>query len=287
MCCKTINFEEYQTKVLELYAEVNEILTSLGIKNWGHSGTLLGIIRHDNDFIPWDDDIDLMVLSKEWESNLESIIKKTEERGLHFFDFKFIDTEQSSDLKFAKIFSKETYNVEIDGVITKSRPFIDIFFAVPTDSFDKEYKWSWYRFLLLIQWTTKPGFNRYLSSKNKVKSFIMNLISYPVKLVFWEKKVSSFLDKPFKNYDGDWNTVRRCDKWLNRKVIYNINEGLIDSKIRNESILINKNYIEELIKSYGENWSEEKKVLPHIIDPASTEFQRNDYIEKKINEKTN
>ncbi len=62
-----ISFSEYQEHVLSLFKDISDIFLSQNVKYWAHSGTLLGIIRHNNSLIPWDDDIDIMISYKEWE----------------------------------------------------------------------------------------------------------------------------------------------------------------------------------------------------------------------------
>lgn len=54
--------------------EVKKILDSLKVKFWFRGGTLLGAVR-DKSFIPWDNDIDLMMLAKDWEPSMLEIFK--------------------------------------------------------------------------------------------------------------------------------------------------------------------------------------------------------------------
>lgn len=53
-------FGEYKDIAIELLKETIQILDEFNINHCLISGTLLGYVRH-NDFIPWDDDIDLIV----------------------------------------------------------------------------------------------------------------------------------------------------------------------------------------------------------------------------------
>jgi hypothetical protein len=61
LCQKyNIGFGEYKEDAIRLLSTVVTILEEYHITYSVISGTLLGLIRHD-DFIPWDDDIDLIV----------------------------------------------------------------------------------------------------------------------------------------------------------------------------------------------------------------------------------
>lgn len=262
----TINFKEYQEKVLDLYEEVYLLLEELGIKWWIHSGALLGLVRHDNELIPWDDDIDIMVTSKQWEENLSKIKSKVEMKGYSLIDFKFIQTNVRADIKFAKIIAKDSYAVEYNGKVTDgtTRPFIDIFFACPSETFSNR-KWRKYERLSKTQWIYRKGFDRFTTEKLKPRlTFWANLGSYPLKVIRNKKKVEKFLNKPF-NSKGDWSKVKRADNWSGRNFEYDLNAGLIEGRLAGRKAIYSKNYEEELICSYGNDWNTTKKRNPHLF----------------------
>lgn len=66
---ESYGFGEYKSQAIKLLKTTIDILNEFEINHFLISGTLLGYVRH-NDFIPWDDDIDILVD--------ESIIKKKE-----------------------------------------------------------------------------------------------------------------------------------------------------------------------------------------------------------------
>ncbi|MDG1733776.1 MAG: LicD family protein [Thalassotalea sp.] len=59
---------------------VLELLKKHNIECFAHSGTLLGIARHEG-FIPWDDDIDVMV-PESYENEIEAFLQDIENYGL-------------------------------------------------------------------------------------------------------------------------------------------------------------------------------------------------------------
>lgn len=285
---KTIKFSEYKEKVVELYENVYKILDKNNITWWIHSGTLLGLKRHNGKMIPWDDDIDIMVPANQWKEKIYTIDADLNQLNYKLIDWTFTDLRIRSDAWFAKIYSNEEYNVISDDGKFKSpypqRPFIDIFYSVPSESFDKEWKWKKYEFYVKIQWTLRPGFDRYLAAKNnKQKNFLMNFISYPMKFFFKEENVLKYLEKPFNENEG-WNKVRRADPWATRKVIYNLKTGLVENKFEGKKTFHNKEWEQELIETFGKDWNIEAYTTPHIFLEYYGKWERANEIKKILDE---
>ena len=70
-----------QTLCLELLSFINKICIKYDIKWWLDYGTLLGSIRHEN-FIPWDDDIDIGMMRKDYHRFIEIIYEEIEKNNL-------------------------------------------------------------------------------------------------------------------------------------------------------------------------------------------------------------
>ena len=59
-----------QRKQLEILLEFDRVCNEMGLNYSISSGTLLGAIRHKG-FIPWDDDVDVVMLREDYEKFLE------------------------------------------------------------------------------------------------------------------------------------------------------------------------------------------------------------------------
>lgn len=147
---KKISLEEQKRIQLEMLIEFDEICKKNDIKYSLSYGTLLGAIRHKG-FIPWDDDVDIMMPMEE----IEKLKKIFSSDNMLFCD---IDTVKHYAYHFPRIAHKSTYSH--DGMIGKSYGVcIDIYpvSLIPRsqdkqDAFFEEGKKLLERRLLLIRW---------------------------------------------------------------------------------------------------------------------------------------
>jgi len=72
-------------KLFNLFKTLTKILNENNIDYIISCGTLLGYCRHNNSFIPWDDDIDLFLVEKDL-NKLKQVIKKTFTNNEYYFD---------------------------------------------------------------------------------------------------------------------------------------------------------------------------------------------------------
>lgn len=278
---KIITFKEYQKKVLDLYEEIYLIFDSLSIRWWVHSGTLLGIVRHKNKMIPWDDDIDMMLTIKDWRNHNREIIKKLEEKNIYTFDF-YLKLDHLSSFPFIKFVSNEKFLVKNEEQVTDEAvsPFVDLFLSCPSAEFTQK-EWNKIKKWHNIKWIFGKGFDRCLHCQNsKIKKNLLNLFTYPIKL-FNSKESFSFYSKRAEESESDWQIVKRFDKWSGRKNYWNLKSGLLETKIENKKAYIAKNYEKELKEEFGLYWNIEKREIPHIFKNQKN-FKRDVYISNFI-----
>ena len=72
---------DLQLTLLDMLIQIDEICTKNNIKYSLSSGTVLGAVRHGG-FIPWDDDLDLMLMRDEYEKFLNLPETEFSSRGL-------------------------------------------------------------------------------------------------------------------------------------------------------------------------------------------------------------
>lgn len=122
-----------QLELLELLDEVARICKENNIQWWLSSGTLLGAARHEG-FIPWDDDIDIVMLRKDFR-RFDRLMRKAELGD-------YVYHSMSTDIEYVYLFSKfRRKDGEVDEGHRRSRyykhkgQFIDIFAIERTSYF--------------------------------------------------------------------------------------------------------------------------------------------------------
>ena len=121
----TFDFEKYKipetTKeiLLTMMEKIHSILNKHNIKYWVDGGSLLGAVRHKG-MIPWDDDIDLGVLDKDFEKLIPLFLKE-----LYADDMQIKVQRTTKDM--IKVFVSDLWfkNKETGQII--GTPTIDIF----------------------------------------------------------------------------------------------------------------------------------------------------------------
>ncbi|MGN0673918.1 MAG: LicD family protein [Anaerovoracaceae bacterium] len=159
-----------QKKLFELFLEVHEICVKYDIVYYLAGGTLIGALRHKG-FIPWDDDMDLMMTRNEFEKFKEAFVK--EQKKDRFLDCQDFDRDYPNMLaRYTDSASSAIHNNQVlgDGV---AGYVIDILVLDPVP--DKEtYKKYTKRLMLysdLVNQSTMYSF-RFGWNKDEYKEYM-------------------------------------------------------------------------------------------------------------------
>lgn len=186
---------------LDILSEIIRIVTKHNIQYFTVGGTTLGAIRH-NGFIPWDDDIDIGMLRKDYNRFL-SVAEKELNGKYYLLNF---NKNKNFPSYFTKVFKKGTKFVEEESRKLKYEKgiFVDIFpfDNLPNDDKQrKKYEHKIYRlnqlFKSKILWKIS---NVSVSDRSLVKKIIrvvLHLLLIPVSRRFLYKK----LDKAMTKYN--------------------------------------------------------------------------------------
>lgn len=119
------SLSEGKKLMIEILKYIEEICKENDLQYFVVAGTLLGAVRHKG-FIPWDDDIDI-IMTKEDHLKLIEAIKNDNNERFGILD-KSIDPNYP--LELSKVIMKDTacvLNDELKSVQNKSEVFVDVF----------------------------------------------------------------------------------------------------------------------------------------------------------------
>lgn len=259
---KELNTKEIKEEGIRILKSVHDFCTENKIRYSLFYGTLLGAIRH-NGYIPWDDDIDIVMPREDYERFITKF-------GDSEFGVMTCYNNKYYYLPYAKVYSKDTLKKE--NIKTNKKYSIgfniDIF---PLDLF-----------------STKEGFD---AAKQKERKLLkrLNISIFPQKIrsfkellvgiisvLFWTfrkyNKYSKKIDSFFLNYDrkndeknfyvGNGTYEYKAELIFSNKLF----DNLIYHKFENCEFLITSDYDSALRQVYGDYMSlpsKEEQVTHH------------------------
>ncbi|MBR5523667.1 MAG: LicD family protein [Clostridia bacterium] len=252
---------------LDLLEKLQEVCDRHGLRYYACGGTLLGAIRHKG-FIPWDDDIDVVMLREDYEKLLA--VAPQEFAEPYFFQTSFNDKNYSRG--HAQLRNSNTtaiLNSERGHFVFNQGIFIDIFplDAVPDDPVQQQAHrrqvnvWN----KLLAASVRYPGSVK----KNKIKSLIHLFAS-----VIPYRWLYRGLEKACRKYNGkDTQRVAMIsfdtfsDRWVFPRRCFN---EVQKAPFENTEIVIPAGYDEMLTIAYGDYMTMKKENSYHagiFFDP--------------------
>ncbi len=254
---------------LELLLKFDEICKKYKLKYQLMSGTLLGAVRHKG-FIPWDDDIDVCMLRKDYEEFLKSC--SSEELGNNYF-LQTNKTDPSSVIQFAKLRKNNTIFEPENEVGSSSHKgiYIDIFPLdnVKPNTEDGNKQYSDFKFYYSIVTSTVKS--RVKTSKTpwkKVLRYCFYGITRIIPKQYFDNKLERIL-KRFENEDTEYvnhltngTTGNRPKRFLMKRILFN---DMIELEFEGHMFPAPRKYDEILTRSYGDYMSLPPKdeQIPH------------------------
>lgn len=261
---------EVQNKTLDLLKIINQLCNENNIVYFVYAGTLLGAVRHAG-FIPWDDDIDIVMFRKDYEKFKNVCLHKLNRDK---YILQTIDSDPYTNNSWMKLHDKNSSFISgfrrkeaMEGIN------IDIF---PIDNVPDNRIVRWFRGKIIdkINYIYQYRF----AKKFETCSFKMKCFRYLIKFIppLNEKKFKNKYDKYLKKYNKKKteNVVYHSNRKYCRKVVpVKWLEDISYLRFENMNVSVPKEYKKILERLYGKNYMsippKEKQISSHgtiIID---------------------
>ena len=255
------DIKKYKDTILNIMKDFHDFLTSHDIKYSLDGGSLLGAIRH-NGFIPWDDDIDIILVKDEYNKLLKVINEFNSDKYL------VLTPLEDNPLTFPrgiKIYDKRCCTKEY-GVVEHSGPFIDVFTTIDINSEQTAKKEAdKYRLLTTLYMfkINRVNTKTYLGGH----SYIMKILS----LLISKKKLVKEIKKYYERNDSNICLTSFGSSFNILKSTFNEYET---HKFEQYEFNIIKNYDYYLTRLYGDYMTPppvEKQNQHHLISISFNE----------------
>lgn len=250
-----ITLKKVQSIELEILKDFIKLCDKHDIQYFGIAGTGIGALRHKG-FIPWDDDIDVAMLRKDYIRFKEVVKKEINDK------YYLLDTEEDENypLMTSRLIKRNTKfrefslkDVECDFGI-----FLDIYpldnLADDSKALKKQAIMAWFLSKILILRSVKYPYVPFKGIKRKIIHIICTIIHYLLVVFGMSKKKiytkCKHVCTKYNDVETDsvgflcdtnpyWNTIKRCEIYPLVKLEY---EGIYVNFPKNLHGLLKNQY---------------------------------------------
>ena len=177
---KYISTDEVKRIQLDILKSITDFCEKYGISYFLAYGTLIGAVRHKG-YIPWDDDIDLIMPRPDY----ERFCKEYRDNEKDYYEMLNSYTDVSCYINFTKVHDTRTRFQERYSKENNYGVFVDVF---PLDGYiDKRQMVKCHRLFRLIHYKSLKW---YIGN-----SFIKNITLTILRIILWPFDIRSLLNK--------------------------------------------------------------------------------------------
>lgn len=253
---RALSKNDAQVLLLNLFIELQEQCKAAGVRYYAVAGTLLGSIRHGG-FIPWDDDIDVVIMREDYDRLVNHLENNLGEEYC-------VVTRENSPYYYQE-YPKLCYKNK-EG--TPSELAVDIFVYDATDKDKKLLRAfqdkSLHLLYALKRYKVQRKFNRPLSVHNNAARVAVGAMATITPYSFIEKAFNKIVRMSGKNnseYITNWGSHYHYEKSTYKRSVYGTPKQLMFEGIEMD---VPEEYETFLLQTYGKNYMqlppEEKRI---------------------------
>lgn len=195
---KKINQKDQREIMLEILDYIHNICIENDLNYSLCGGTFLGAIRHEG-FIPWDDDIDIMLIRDDYEK-LMALLKKQSKYTI--LDYQVANYKYM----YAKLCDKQSFQISTYGEVPQFGLFVDIF---PYDNLPEDES-EQKEFMKTVDIMNKEwsisSIKTYFHHRSYIKAFARMILLFPKYLKLKLKKSMVKRGIELNDYMQKYNT---------------------------------------------------------------------------------
>ena len=253
MISSTLTLRQIQRLEFDILKFFRDVCESNNLRYYLAYGTLIGAIRHQG-FIPWDDDIDVMMPREDYYKLVEIISNSQHE----YYRLVAMETNDSFTAPLPKIIDSRTCLVQHYDYLEKVDlgVYIDIFMLDGArNSYDDALKWYDQSFKYYKDWR-KADLALFPPGKSKLYGVLRYIKNFPYKI----HPISFYLQRMKENnsrfsfYDCDYVSTLEVGTLPSTKCIWpkDYFEPGIKKEFEGEEFIVPNNFDSVLKSEYGD-----------------------------------
>lgn len=247
---KELSIQSIQKESLKILKIIDRIAQKENLKYSLFYGTLIGAVRHKG-FIPWDDDLDIIMFRADYDKLKEYFITHKDE--LNHYEFFCPETKKDYPYLLGRVVNTDFKMLSDDGKDLDMGTFVDVY--VFDGAGDGTHNLVYQKACFYTTLYGLKNKNQFIKPHSGLKAFFKRILYYVAKLFSYEnlrKKLYAIASR----YDFESSEYLSCLVWTDggKVQIFKKNdlEDVVSVEFEDGHFMIPKKYDNILTQLYGD-----------------------------------